>query len=334
MSHTSDTMSLHAHIKELRGRLFIVALIFIIASAVAYMFADPIYSFLTVPLGDEKLYNTTVGGGFSFILQIILWVGIAVTLPVLIVMLYGFIAPILPTHAKRKTSLVFTLSMSLFVAGAAFGYYFAMPGAMRFLLNFADGKIIPIITGDSYLHFLLAYTIGTGILFQIPLLMMIINWISPLNPKKLFNFERYVIVAAFVLAAIITPTPDPVNQTIIAAPVVAMYQVGFLAVATSQRNTRKRALSSKQTAVSIQSTAPQHPPQPLVYREEAKLSPVPVHAASVATPRSIDGISRRVSARPLRPIPQPSRTIIVQPRRYTIQSIDGIRSYPRSLPSA
>lgn len=335
MSRNSDRMSLHAHIKELRMRLFAVSVVFLMASVLAYTFADPLYSFLTVPLEGEKLYNTTVGGGFSFILQLILWVGVAVTLPFLIVALYGFISPILPTQTKKKTSLVFMLSLGLFVAGAAFGYYVAMPGAMRFLLNFADGKIIPIITGDSYLHFLLAYTIGTGILFQIPLLMMIINWIKPLSPKKLLNFERYVIVAAFAAAAVITPTPDPVNQTIIAAPVVAMYQVGFVAVATSQRKTRK-SMRRKQATVTTQA--------PVVHATEKvpsstpQVAPLAVGIPPARVVRSVDGVHRRASVGKVQSVrSSPVRVLVAEPRRSVQRSaprsIDGMRPYQRPIRS-
>lgn len=329
MSRHSDRMSLHAHIKELRVRLFAVSVVFLAASILAYMFADPLYSFLTVPLEGETLYNTTVGGGFSFILQLILWVGIALSLPFLIVAIYGFISPILPKQTKKKTSLVFILSFGLFVSGAAFGYYFAMPGAMRFLLSFADGKIIPIITGDSYLHFLLAYTIGTGILFQIPLLMMISNWIKPLSPKKLLSFERYVIVGAFVAAALITPTPDPVNQMIIAAPVIAMYQVGFVAVATSQRKARKR-IRSEQISTPIQPTTPETKKATPHIPQTTRMTSAP----PVRMMQSIDGVRRTVPIEKRQAIrSSPVRVLTAEPRkgvqRSTPRSIDGIRTYRR-----
>lgn len=236
----ATTMTLHAHVKELRTRLFMVALIFIVASTLAYIFRDNVIAVLLSPLEGQKLSFLTPGGGFSFIFKVIMWSGIAISLPFLVYVLYGFISPALPPKAQRKSLIILLTSFVLLCLGALFGYIYAIPGAMRFLLTFAEDYINPMLTADAYLNFVLVYTVGLGVLFQIPLIMIIINWITPLGPKKLLGIERYVIVGAFVLAAIITPTPDAVNQTIIAAPVIAMYQVGFAGVLISHRKARKQ----------------------------------------------------------------------------------------------
>ena len=238
-TRAGTTMSIHAHIKELRTRLFVIALIFIVASMIAYVYRDPIIAVLLSPLQGQKLSYLTPGGGFSFIFKIAMWGGIAVALPFVIYMTYGFISPILPPKAQRKSAMVLLASFVLLCCGAVFGYIFAIPGAMRFLLTFADSYVDAMLTADSYLNFVLVYTIGLGILFQIPLLMVITNWIFPLKPKKLLSLQRYVVVVAFILAALITPTPDAVNQAIIAAPIIAMYQIGFVAVVLSRRKERR-----------------------------------------------------------------------------------------------
>lgn len=238
-SHASTTMSIHAHIKELRTRLFVVALVFIVASMVAYIYRDLVIGVLLNPLEGEKLSYLTPGGGFSFIFKVVMWGGIAVALPFAIYVIYSFISPILPQKAQRKSISILVASFLLLICGAAFGYIYAIPGAMRFLLTFADGYINAMLTADAYLNFVLVYTVGLGVLFQIPLLMVITNWIIPLKPKKLLSMERYVVVAAFILAALITPTPDAMNQCIIAAPIIVMYQIGFFAVVLSGRKERR-----------------------------------------------------------------------------------------------
>ena len=238
-TRTDTKMSIHAHIKELRTRLFVVALIFIATSMAVYMLRDPVIAILLSPLNGEKLSYLTPGGGFSFIFKVVMWGGIALSLPFIVYNLYKFVSPILPVKAQRKSGMVLVASFLLLCAGATFGYVYAIPGAMRFLLTFADGYVSAMLTADAYLNFVLVYTVGLGVLFQIPLLMVAVNWITPLRPKKLLAFERYVIVGAFIIAALITPTPDAVNQTIIAAPVVGMYQVGFIAVALSQRSANR-----------------------------------------------------------------------------------------------
>ena len=246
-ARTDTKMSIHAHIKELRTRLFVLALIFIAASMAVYVLRDPVIALLLGPLNGEKLSYLTVGGGFSFIFKVVMWGGIALTIPFLIYNLYKFISPILPVKAQRKAPLVLIASFFLLCAGATFGYVYAIPGAIRFLLTFADGYVTAMLTADAYLNFVLVYTVGLGVLFQIPLLMVAINWVTPLKPRKLLAFERYVIVGAFIVAALITPTPDAVNQSIIAAPVVGMYQIGFIAVAFSQHSARRTLKKQKRT---------------------------------------------------------------------------------------
>lgn len=248
MGENDTTMSINAHIGELRKRLFVLAAIFIVASTIAYVFREDIAHLLMAPLEGQKLYNLTPGGQFSFILKIIMWAGLAATIPFFVASLYSFIAPALPKQAQRHAPKILFFSMILLCAGAVFGYVYAIPGAMRFLLSFADGLVTPMITGESYLNFVLAYTVGLGVLFQIPLIMIIANWVTPLKPKFLLNMERYVIVIAFVAAAIITPTPDPTNQAIIAAPVIAMYQVGFAAILVSLGTARRKRRSSRASA--------------------------------------------------------------------------------------
>lgn len=241
----SQAITLHDHIKELRNRFFVVAIIFVVASAVAYNYKDALIYYLLKPLGDEKLIYLNPAGGFSFIFQVTMYVGMAIAIPFLIYNLYRFVAPALPDRARQHSALVMISSLILLCIGVAFGYFIAIPGALNFLNNFADGYVIPSLTAESYLNFILAYTAGLGILFQLPLVLMLIHWIHPLKPLGLLKFERYMILIAFVAAAMITPTPDVMNQTIMAAPIIAMYQIGFVAVCISVAKAKRRARPAK-----------------------------------------------------------------------------------------
>lgn len=234
-------MTMHDHIKELRNKLFLVAIFFLIFSTVAYVYRDILIGYLMAPLDGESLSYLNPGGGFSFIFKVTMWAGFATTLPFFAFSLYRFLLPVLPIRAHRNSLVIFVASLFLLICGAAFGYFYAIPGAMNFLLTFADEYVNPMLTADSYLNFILAYTVGLGLLFQLPLLMIILHWITPQKPTNLLKIERYVIVLAFILAAIITPTPDIVNQAIIAGPIILMYQIGFLAVWISIWRTNKQA---------------------------------------------------------------------------------------------
>ena len=177
-------MTLQAHLKELRTRLFVVATAFVIFATAAYMVHDTLLTALLAPLGGQKLAYLNPGGGFSFVFAVTLWSGLALTMPLIIYNLYSFIAPALPARARTRGALIFISSCILFAAGAAFGYMYAIPAALKFLVGFGDGYVQAMLTADAYLNFVLLYTVGLGLLFQLPIIMMVIHWITPLKPRK------------------------------------------------------------------------------------------------------------------------------------------------------
>ncbi|MBC7746643.1 twin-arginine translocase subunit TatC [Pedobacter sp.] len=239
---TTDSQSIEfiQHVHELRNRIFWVALLFIGASALAYQFRDILVHLVLSPLGDQKLIYLTPSGGFSFIFQITMYAGAIFAAPLLVFQLYKFVVPALPGRARRHAALVFISAFLLMCSGVAFGYFVAVPSALSFLTTFAGGYVNASLTADSYLGFIIAYVFGLGALFQIPLLLIFWHWISPLTPKQLLNSERFMLIFALIAAAIITPTPDVVNQMIIAGPILVIYQVGVIAILIMIKAERKR----------------------------------------------------------------------------------------------
>lgn len=239
-AQTRAATTFHDHLKELRTRVFAIVAVFITASSVAYNYKEWLLTILMKPLDGEKLIYLTPAGGFSFIFQVTMYVGIIVTIPVLVYNVYRFIAPVLSNKTRRNSILIVLSSLVLLASGVCFGYYYAIPAAMNFLVHFADGFANASLTAESYLGFVMAYTAGLGLLFQLPLLLLFIHWIHPLNPKGLLKFERYWVLIAFIAAAIISPTPDILNQVIIAAPIILMYQIGLVAISVSVYRTKRR----------------------------------------------------------------------------------------------
>ena len=226
------------HVSELRGRLFWVIGVFIAASCAVYPLHDQVIGALTAPLGDQQLYYLTPVGGLTIILKICTYVGILAALPVLMYHVYRYLEPLMGRH--RKSVMFYTLlSALLAIAGICMAYYVFLPSALHFLTGFDLGKIQAMLTVDSYLSFVTTYLLGAAILFQIPLLMMIINTIHRLPPKQLLGLERFVILAAFVIAAVVSPTPDIMNQTFFALPIIGRYQLGVGLVWWQQRQEAK-----------------------------------------------------------------------------------------------
>lgn len=307
-SEGQDTMNMTmlGHIRELRTRLTIVALIFVVGACAAYAYHDQILSALLEPLHGQRLIYLNPAGGFSFILLVSVYCGIALASPIAIQQLYGFVKPLLPKITQRYSARVLFVSLTLLVSGILFGYYLAIPGALNFLQNFGDQYIDAALTADSYLNFIIAYTIGLGIVFQLPLFLILIHWIKPLTPKGLLKSERWTILLAFIAAALITPTPDPLNQVIIALPIIVIYQLGVIAVLMSIRQKKKHmqkitlAANKQKEAVRKYVAKPsQNSVARTIPNQNTKYAPLAEHRMSTKTPvqrnivRSTDGIVRK-----------------------------------------
>lgn len=305
------------HIGEFRSRLVWIALTFIVSSAIAYNFRDILVRIVLDPLGDQKLVYLTPAGGFSFIFQITMYVGAVVTAPLIIYHLYQFVRPALPERAAKYSLRIIVIATLLMLLGVTFGYFVAVPSALSFLTAFAGDFIEANLTADSYLGFIVAYVVGLGLMFQLPLLLVFWNWINPMGPGKLLASQKYLIIFAFVAAAIITPTPDILNQALVAGPIIAIYQVGVVAVFfMNRRQARKaRRLDAKNKALTS-SISPLATPSPTPSQENPTPSLNPgVYASSPEVLpsnaiKSTPNMQRRVLPRAVTPIQTPRRSTI------------------------
>jgi len=308
-----------------------MVLALILASSGAYLIQDQIMAALMAPLGGQRLVYLTPIGGFSFIFKVSIYFGIGVILPVVIYHIYRFLEPIMDKRRKRSVALYIFASTGLAIAGGSFAYFASLPAALHFLTGFSIHNVSAMLTVDSYLTFVITYVLGAAALFQIPLILMIINTIKPIPPSKLLSSERFVILGAFIVAAIISPTPDITNQAILAVPIIVMYQFGVLAVWLQSRGLKRR-----QPAVRQSSQAAQLAPAPIIRRQLQPIMNVPAVKANAPQPmpRTMD------VARPVRPItfprpmpalrrPQTAPAPIARPRY-----IDGVAPRTQQMPQA
>lgn len=233
------TQTFTHHIRELRMRLFWSVLVSVAVGSLVYYYHDFFIQIVMAPLHGQKLIYLTPAGGFSFIFMVTFYITMIFVLPFVLYQMYAFIRPAIPRHTSMLSLKVGLAAMLLMAAGAAFGYLYAVPGGLNFLNNFAADYITASLTADSYLTFVLGYVLGIGVLFELPLLLLFWHWIHPLTPKGLLNSERFVIVGAFVAAAILSPSPDALTQTIIAVPIIFVYQLGVVAVLVSIHKTKR-----------------------------------------------------------------------------------------------
>jgi sec-independent protein translocase protein TatC len=307
------------HLHELRARLFWIVLALILASSAAYVIQDHIMAALMAPLGGQRLVYLTPIGGFNFIFKVSIYFGVGVILPVVVYHLYRFLEPVMDIRRKRSVVLYTVASTLLAVAGGSFAYFASLPAALHFLTGLSIQNVSAMLTVDSYLTFVISYVLGAAALFQIPLILLIINTIKPIPPKKLLSFERFVVLGAFIVAAIISPTPDVTNQAILAVPIILMYQVGVLLVWMQSRKFKNdrpapEPVGARASTGSIPTPTIQHAP-PIQRASSVTSTPatLPVHT------RPVVDITRPVRARPVPRHAQPVRPISPRPRY-----VDGI----------
>lgn len=225
-----------AHLHELRARLVWSALAITLASGLGFLLHENILAVIQRPLG-QTLYFTSPTGGFNFVFKMSITFGLVVALPVILYHAIQFLSPLVGSRSIKTTSYVFW-SLGLVYGGVLFAYLVSLPAALRFLTSFGGDNIQALITADEYFNFALAYLGGFALLFQIPLIMLFINKIITLKPSKLMGVQKYIILGSFIVAAILTPTPDPFNQLIMALPIILLYQIGVILIWTTNHRAK------------------------------------------------------------------------------------------------
>ncbi len=298
------------HVQELRRRLYYIAASMLVWGAAAYGIQQHIVAILLRPAKGQHFIYTSPGGGINFLFQICIYSGFIVSLPVIVYNSLRFIEPLITRGSTRFILWGSAISGLLAAAGMLFGYYLGLPAALHFLLHqFTTVQIQPLVTIQSYFGFVVMYMVGSALLFQLPLLLISINRIKPLNPRRLarLSYQRWIILAAFVLAFLMNPTPNIVSQLLIAVPFMVMYQVGLLLIWIINRPKRTaevRQLAKNDTLV--QAERQQRPVQ--------QLSPLAatVRPVSIAAERSLAPTSLSLRT-PVQPI---VRQASLPPRRF------------------
>jgi sec-independent protein translocase protein TatC len=216
------------HLLELRKRLFYVGVSVILWAGAAYAIQQQLVTLLLKPAHNQQFIYTSVGGGIDFLFRVCIYAGVALSIPVIVFQILKYIQPLIKKDAIRFIAWGSVASGFLALAGMAFGYYIGLPAALHFLLHqFSTSQIHPLLTIQSYMSFVTIYMLGSALLFQLPLLLILINRIKPLKPKKLLGYERWVILLAFIGGGIMNPSPRIQDQLLLAGPMIATYQLGI-----------------------------------------------------------------------------------------------------------
>lgn len=180
-------------------------------------------------------------GGINFLFNIGLYVGIIISIPVIVYQILKFIEPMLKVTNGRFIMKVATTSGVLALVGIVFGYFAGLPSALHFLLNtFESAQIKPLVTIQSYMSFVMMYMIGSAMLLQMPLMLLVANRIKPLKPSKIIKHQRWAILFAVVGGFIIYPTPNLIAQSVVVVPVIMSFYFGVALVWLVNRRSIRR----------------------------------------------------------------------------------------------
>jgi sec-independent protein translocase protein TatC len=220
-------MSIWEHLKELRNRLFKAVLALAVGTGVSFMFADRLIHWLTLPIGSQyKLQSIEVTENFSVFMQVSLLSGFIIAIPVILYQLLAFIFPGLTSKERRWIKVGIPLATIFYASGALFTYYVMMPTAIPFLLGFMDIPTNPRLS--NYLNFVTSLIFWVGLAFESPLVVFLLAKLRLVTAGMLARQWRIAVVVIAVMAALITPTGDPVNMGILMAPLIVIYLVSIL----------------------------------------------------------------------------------------------------------
>ncbi len=221
-------MSLVGHLEELRRRIIICLVVIGISSAVSYCYAQELVHFITAPAG--KLYYMNPAEAFFTYLKVSVFAGFLVSLPVVLYQVWAFVVPALTNNERTAVGLLVPASVLLFFVGLAFSYYLVLPAGIKFFMGFATEDLQPLFSLGQYLSFVLSFLLPFGFVFELPLFILVLAKLGFISSGFLVLKRKIVLVLSFIIGAIISPTPDVFSQTMVAVPIVILYELSILIV--------------------------------------------------------------------------------------------------------
>ena len=233
------------HLSELRRRVFICVVAVLAGSAVSFAFFEEIVEILVEPARDlglgtgGELIYTEVTELLTTAIKVSFVSGLILASPIIVSQGVMFVAPGLTRQEKRYLFGFMPVVILAFAGGVAFAYYILTPPALHFLLTFGGDIATPLIRISNIINLMIRLLFWMGLAFETPLVMFLLASLGIASASSLGRFRRYWVVVAFILAAMITPTVDPVNQALVAGPLLVLYELGILLAWLAGRSRRK-----------------------------------------------------------------------------------------------
>ena len=243
-------LPLTAHLGELRNRIIKLLLAWAATSAASWTYHEEIFAFLMRPAlkalapDGGRLQAIAPGEIFFTYMKCALLAGFVLALPVIFWQIWGFVSPGLYPQEKRVALPFVVVSTLLFVAGAAFGYVAVFPAMFTFFAHFESSIVESAWRMSEVFHFSTQMFLAFGVSFELPVVVFFLSLSGIVDARQLLRGFKYAVLVAFIVAAILTPTPDVVTQTLLAGPLCVLYLLG---VGVAWLFGRKRAAQGQET---------------------------------------------------------------------------------------
>jgi len=227
-------MTIVEHLEELRDRLIVIAVALVISTAFSFLFTDKLIKLLEapVPKGQMIIAIHPVEALIAWF-KVALIAGVALAMPVILYEVVRFLLPGLTPQEKRYLVFLVPGGTLFFIIGLSFANFLMLPAAVPFLQGIMKDTVTQQWTIENYISFVTTILFWMGVIFELPLVMFFLGKLRIVSTQKLIKFFRYWVVLASVIAAVVTPTPDPVNMMIVMVPLLMLYVVGIVLVKLS-----------------------------------------------------------------------------------------------------
>ena len=250
MMDRDRAMSILEHLGELKRRMIRVAIAFLIFTITAAVFYDVIFDFLRQPAeealasADGEIIFTQVAEAWGAVMKIVVIIGFAATMPYFLFELTMFLRTGLTKRERYYLYFFFPFAVLSFAAGVWFGFAMLIPPAINFLLTFGSELATPLPTIGSYVGLLIALSFWMGLIFELPIVMFFLSRIGIVSSQWYIKQWRWMVLFAFVLGAVVTPTFDPITQSLVAGPVIVLYITGTIMARFAERGREDAAADS------------------------------------------------------------------------------------------
>ena len=225
-------LPLTAHLRELRKRLIFSFIAIGVGFALCYTFADSIFNILAAPLmkvmpkGGSLIFISVAEAFFTY-MKVAFIAGLILVSPFVLYQVWAFVAPGLYRNEKRYVVPFVFLGSFFFALGIFFGYFVAIPIGFKFLLGYATDFIKPMPSMKEYLSFSIKFLLAFGLVFEFPVVLLLLARIGVVDAKKLARQRKYAILLIFIFAAVMTP-PDLISQVLMALPLMGLYELSII----------------------------------------------------------------------------------------------------------